>query len=190
MSTIPAALHAIVGYLPTHAAILALRGVIIGSDIAVTGIAAVAAWLIVGALATVLVRGSDPSSPPPPRRHRGAWPPPPPDRALHSAPLDHRLAEAFDRLKHVRQAVTGKSHLHPRHPHRGALFQARQVGVGVEVVMGGVAAVGVGEGHVDVREVATRGVESASQILDTIGKTVRAHICRAPRLGGAGSRGE
>jgi putative membrane protein len=55
MSTIPAALHAIGGYLPTHAAILALRGVIIGSDIAVTGIAALAAWLIVGAVATVLV---------------------------------------------------------------------------------------------------------------------------------------
>jgi putative membrane protein len=44
MSTIPAALHAIGGYLPTHAAILAVRGVIIGSDIAMTGIAAVAAW--------------------------------------------------------------------------------------------------------------------------------------------------
>jgi putative membrane protein len=41
--------------LPTHAAILALRGVIIGSDIAVTGIAALAAWLMVGAVATVLV---------------------------------------------------------------------------------------------------------------------------------------
>jgi putative membrane protein len=55
MFTIPAALHAIGGYLPTHAAILAVRGVIIGSDIAMTGIAALAAWLIVGALATVLV---------------------------------------------------------------------------------------------------------------------------------------
>jgi YhgE/Pip-like protein len=55
MSTIPAALHTIGGYLPTHAAILALRGVIIGSDIAVTGIAQLAAWLTIGALATVLV---------------------------------------------------------------------------------------------------------------------------------------
>ena len=48
MSTIPAALHTI--GLPTHAAILALRGVIIGSDIAPTGIAQLTAWLVVGAL--------------------------------------------------------------------------------------------------------------------------------------------
>ncbi len=55
MSTIPAALHTIGGYLPTHAAILALRGVIIGSDIAVTGVAQLTAWLVAGAIATVLV---------------------------------------------------------------------------------------------------------------------------------------
>jgi putative membrane protein len=55
MSTIPSALHTIGVYLPTHAAILALRGVIIGSDIAVTGTAQLAAWLTFGALATVLV---------------------------------------------------------------------------------------------------------------------------------------
>lgn len=42
-------------YLPTHAAILALRAVIIGSDIAVTGIAQLTAWLVAGVLATVLV---------------------------------------------------------------------------------------------------------------------------------------
>jgi putative membrane protein len=55
MSTIPAALHTIGGHLPTHAAILALRGVIIGSDIAVTGVVQLTTWLIFGALATVLV---------------------------------------------------------------------------------------------------------------------------------------
>jgi putative membrane protein len=55
MSTIPAALHTIGDYLPTHAAILALRGVIIGSDIAVTGIVQLTVWLSVGTLATVLV---------------------------------------------------------------------------------------------------------------------------------------
>jgi len=55
MSTIPAALHTIGGYLPTHAAILALRGVIIGSDIAVTGVVQLTAWLATGALATIVV---------------------------------------------------------------------------------------------------------------------------------------
>jgi putative membrane protein len=55
MSTIPSALHAIGGYLPTRAAILALRGVIIGSDIAATGVVQLAAWLVAGSLATVLV---------------------------------------------------------------------------------------------------------------------------------------
>jgi len=55
MSTIPAALHAVGGYLPTHAAILALRGVIIGSDIAVTGIAQLGVWLALGVVGTVLV---------------------------------------------------------------------------------------------------------------------------------------
>jgi putative membrane protein len=54
MSTIPAALHTIGGYLPTHAAILALRGVIIGSDIAVTGVVQLTVWLVVGTLATVI----------------------------------------------------------------------------------------------------------------------------------------
>ncbi|OHV04427.1 YhgE/Pip family protein [Mycobacterium talmoniae] len=55
MSTIPATLHTIGSYLPTHPAILALRGVIIGSDVAVTGVAQLAGWLVVGGLATVLV---------------------------------------------------------------------------------------------------------------------------------------
>jgi hypothetical protein len=47
--------HTIGSFLPTHAAILALRGVIIGSTIAVTGVLQLAAWLVVGALATVLI---------------------------------------------------------------------------------------------------------------------------------------
>jgi YhgE/Pip-like protein len=55
MSTIPAALHTIGGFLPTHAAILALRGVIIDSNIAVTGVLQLTAWLVAGTLATVLV---------------------------------------------------------------------------------------------------------------------------------------
>lgn len=55
MSTIPTALHAIGRYLPTHSAILALRGAIIGSDIAVTGVVQLVAWLFAGALATVLI---------------------------------------------------------------------------------------------------------------------------------------
>jgi hypothetical protein len=47
--------HTIGNFLPTHAAILALRGVIIGSTIAVTGVLQLAAWLVVGALASVLI---------------------------------------------------------------------------------------------------------------------------------------
>jgi putative membrane protein len=78
MSTIPAALHTIGGFLPTHAAILALRGVVIGSDIAVTGGAQLAAWLVAGAVATVLVTeerralSSNDRLCPPPRRRRDA----------------------------------------------------------------------------------------------------------------------
>ena len=55
MSTIPAALHTIGELLPTHAAVLALRGVIIGSDIAVTGVVQLSVWMVSGVLATVLV---------------------------------------------------------------------------------------------------------------------------------------
>jgi putative membrane protein len=54
MSTIPNGLH-IGRFLPTRAATLAARGVIIGSDIAVTGVAQLAAWLVAGASATVRV---------------------------------------------------------------------------------------------------------------------------------------
>ena len=55
MSTIPALLHTIGNFLPTHAAILALRGVIIGSDTAATGIVQLIVWLAVGVLGTVFV---------------------------------------------------------------------------------------------------------------------------------------
>lgn len=55
MSTIPSALHTIGSYLPTHSAILGLRGVIVGSDVAATGVAQLAAWFAAGALATTLI---------------------------------------------------------------------------------------------------------------------------------------
>lgn len=55
MSTIPSALHTTGNYLPTHPAILALRGVIIGSDVAATGVAQLAVWLVAAGLATILV---------------------------------------------------------------------------------------------------------------------------------------
>lgn len=55
MSTIPAALHTIGNHLPTHAAILALRGVIVGSDVTATGVAQLAAWLAAAGLVTILV---------------------------------------------------------------------------------------------------------------------------------------
>lgn len=54
-STIPAALHAIGGYLPTHSAIVALRGVIIGSGTAGSGVIQLAVWLIGAAAATLLI---------------------------------------------------------------------------------------------------------------------------------------
>jgi putative membrane protein len=54
-STIPPTLHTIGGFLPTHAAVLALRGIITGSATAATGIGHLAVWLLVSALATVAV---------------------------------------------------------------------------------------------------------------------------------------
>jgi putative membrane protein len=54
-SAIPRTLHTIGNYLPTHPAILALRGVIIGSSITTGGITHLVAWLIAAALATLLV---------------------------------------------------------------------------------------------------------------------------------------
>ncbi|MDO3297758.1 YhgE/Pip family protein [Mycobacteroides abscessus subsp. massiliense] len=55
MSTIPTPLHTIGGHLPTYPAILALRGVIIGSDVVANGIIQLALWLVISMLATVLV---------------------------------------------------------------------------------------------------------------------------------------
>ncbi|QLL07534.1 YhgE/Pip family protein [Mycobacterium vicinigordonae] len=54
-STIPATLHTLGSYLPTHAAVLALRGVITGSDSVGGGIGQLMAWLIGAAAATLLI---------------------------------------------------------------------------------------------------------------------------------------
>ncbi|AMU75459.1 YhgE/Pip family protein [Mycobacteroides abscessus] len=55
MSTIPGTLHTLGGYLPTHAAIVALRGIIIGSHVAADGIIQLITWLTAAALTTVIV---------------------------------------------------------------------------------------------------------------------------------------
>lgn len=54
-STIPPTLHSIGDVLPTHAAILALRGVIIGSNTTIGGALELAVWMIGAAVATLFV---------------------------------------------------------------------------------------------------------------------------------------
>ena len=55
VSTLPGPLHALTDWLPTRGAVLALRAVATGGPGLVTGVVQVAAWLIVGTLATILV---------------------------------------------------------------------------------------------------------------------------------------
>lgn len=54
-STIPPTLHSIGNHLPTHAAIMTLRGVMIGSDTTASGVVELFTWLLGGAVATLLV---------------------------------------------------------------------------------------------------------------------------------------
>ncbi|WP_410789591.1 YhgE/Pip family protein [Kribbella sp. C-35] len=55
VSTLPSPFHAVAGYLPTHGAVLALRAIAMDSPGLATGIAELAAWLIAGTLATIIV---------------------------------------------------------------------------------------------------------------------------------------
>lgn len=54
-STVPATLHGIGEHLPTHAAMLAMRGVILGSDTWIAGATELGAWLLAAAVTTLLV---------------------------------------------------------------------------------------------------------------------------------------
>lgn len=54
-STIPPALHSVGNYLPTHAAILVLRGVIIGSNTTIGGALELVVWMLGAAVTTLLV---------------------------------------------------------------------------------------------------------------------------------------
>ncbi|WP_020673147.1 YhgE/Pip family protein [Amycolatopsis nigrescens] len=55
VSTLPGPLYTLAGYLPTHGAVLALRAAATGGAGLTTGIAQLAAWLLVGALTSILV---------------------------------------------------------------------------------------------------------------------------------------
>ncbi|GAB3899429.1 hypothetical protein GCM10029964_085350 [Kibdelosporangium lantanae] len=55
VSTLPGPLYAIAGYLPTHGAVLALRATATDGTGLTTGVAQLAAWLLVGTLVSVLV---------------------------------------------------------------------------------------------------------------------------------------
>jgi putative membrane protein len=55
VSTLPSPFYALAGYLPTHGAVLALRAAATGDAGLYTGIAELAAWLVVGVLAAILV---------------------------------------------------------------------------------------------------------------------------------------
>ncbi|ADD45369.1 YhgE/Pip domain-containing protein [Stackebrandtia nassauensis] len=56
ISTLPSPLYAVAGYLPTHAATLALRGTVTDTHaLMLTGTVQLAAWLAVGTLATIVI---------------------------------------------------------------------------------------------------------------------------------------
>ncbi|WP_335988286.1 YhgE/Pip family protein [Glycomyces sp. MUSA5-2] len=55
VSTLPGPLYALVGWIPTHGAVIALRAAALGCSGLATGITQLAVWLAIGALATILV---------------------------------------------------------------------------------------------------------------------------------------
>ncbi|SEC45712.1 putative membrane protein [Amycolatopsis tolypomycina] len=55
VSTLPGPLAAVAGYLPTHGAVIALRAAATGGDGLASGVAELAAWLVVGMVASILV---------------------------------------------------------------------------------------------------------------------------------------
>ncbi|GAB2768702.1 YhgE/Pip family protein [Amycolatopsis magusensis] len=55
LSTLPGPLYALSDYLPTHGAVLALRATVTGGPGLLTGVAELAAWLVLGTLATIVV---------------------------------------------------------------------------------------------------------------------------------------
>lgn len=55
VSTLPGPLYALVGWIPTHGAVIALRAAALGGSGLATGITQLAVWLAIGALATILV---------------------------------------------------------------------------------------------------------------------------------------
>ncbi|MYW97653.1 ABC transporter permease [Amycolatopsis rubida] len=55
VSTLPGPLYALAGYLPTHGAVLALRAAATDGTGLATGVAQLAAWLLVGGLVSILV---------------------------------------------------------------------------------------------------------------------------------------
>ena len=73
----------------------------------------------------------------------------------------------------MRQAVAGKAHLHPGHPELGQLLQLGEVGVGIEIVVGGAATIEVGEDNVDLRGVPSRVVDPAAQVVDAGAETIQ-----------------
>jgi putative membrane protein len=55
VSTLPGPLYTVAGYLPTHAATLALRAMITGGPGLLTGVTHLALWLAIGTFATILI---------------------------------------------------------------------------------------------------------------------------------------
>ncbi|MGH8878672.1 MAG: YhgE/Pip domain-containing protein, partial [Stackebrandtia sp.] len=55
VSTVPAPLYGLSGFLPTHGAVIALRAAAFGGSGLVTGAVGLAVWLVVGGLATVII---------------------------------------------------------------------------------------------------------------------------------------
>jgi putative membrane protein len=55
VSTVPSPLYALIGWIPTHGAVIALRAAALGGPGLASGVAQLAVWLGVGALATILV---------------------------------------------------------------------------------------------------------------------------------------
>src|ERR1700754_2548770 len=98
--------------------------------------------------------------------YRASW------RQRRSHRLDDRGPEALDHLYRMREAVPGDGNLQPRHTQRGELLSTAQIGVGVEVVISSASAVDVGKRDVGVRPAPTGGVESPTQVVDSLGETL------------------
>src|SRR6185437_10467625 len=101
---------------------------------------------------------------------------------IHLAHVDHEGPETVESLERMRHAVAGQVDADPGDPELPQLVQAVQVSVGVERVVGGTAALEVGEGDVDRGPIPARRIASAPEVVDALGELL--HRVDDGRTGG------